>query len=427
MENTAKVIERSRSYARMLSTILEHEKVKSRIAMAGIGARHVSFSVQLYNSAHLRKVAGLGERFALATRTKQCITTVDSGLIYFQVQLPKTYCEDITRDEIVKRNLPTNTVALAEGWSGVQYEFNSYAPHGLFAGTTGSGKTEAMRSTIVGLAQTYKPDELSLLIVDGKKIDYSAKFNNLAHLVMPIAKDFNAYAKVIEYAYTEMKQRYRIMSDDPNYKPRRLVLVIDEAHDSEIIGIKANYDAIKDIAKMGRSANVNLIIGTQKPSQDELPKIVDLLLNRFVGLVDNSRTSYELTGKKQLGAHLLSGEGDMLHVIGPNIQRCQICMATQADYDRLPRADVIEPKIIDSEIRLPDEIIPTEKKQGRPQNEITPRILAYYAYHHPTTPKVRQAQSDGISYDNHKMHIGFWMEFIRELKQLKSTGGKLLC
>ena len=418
---------KAHTYTRILGTILQSKCTgRVRLKKEGYGAKHLTLSARLYNPNDQSKVLKVGEDFALAAMVQQCMIERREGLIYFQLQLPEIYQTDLTRQDILKYDLPSDTIALGEGWSGVQYQFTNSAPHGLFAGTTGSGKTEAIKSTIVGLAQTYTPIQLGMLIVDGKKIDYGQDFNNLAHLVMPIAKDFNDYMKVIEYAHNEMRSRYRIMAQDSTYKPKRLVLIIDEVHDSEIIGVKSNYEAIKDIAKLGRSANVNLILGTQKPGQDELPKIIDMLINRFVGLVSDARLSSDLTGKKQLGAHLLAGEGDMLHVVGSHVKRCQICQVTEADYKSLPRAETMEPEL--REVHIPDDIVLNEPKGGRPENKISPEILGYYAARHPKLPTVEQSKKNGISYGKHKMHVDFWIEFLRNVKrekeQMKLNGGE---
>jgi len=422
-----RVEQKARLYTDILSHVLQKRcKGNIRLGLKGYGAKHLTLCARLSDPSDQKSILSSGEDFALAARIKHCIVQRQNGLIYFQVQLPEIYQKELTRQDIVKKNLPSDTIALAEGWTGVQYDFPTYAPHGLFAGTTGSGKTEAIKSAIVGLAQTYTPTQLRFLIVDGKKIDYGADFNNMAHLSMPIAKDFNSYSTVINYAYSEMIERYRLLSTDSMYKtPYKIVLVIDEIHDSEIIGVPSNYEAIKNIAKKGRAADIHLIAGTQKPSQKGLPEILDLLLNRFIGLVSDPNISFQLTGKKQLGAHLLAGEGDMLHVMGAKAERCQICRTTEADYRSLPRAEIIEPELDLNRVYVPDDIILDKPKPGKPENKIETMALAYYEYHYPNFPTVEQAKAEGISYGKHKMHIDFLLSLFRDRKQLSLNGGRI--
>jgi DNA segregation ATPase FtsK/SpoIIIE-like protein len=408
-------------YARILAAVLAQAKIyrnDAQVVPVGVGARHLTLGVRVKDTARLKTVQGLDEQFAYAARTKHCLVVRDRGLVLFQVELPTGYWQTFTRDEISRRQMPASTVGIAENWTGIEYQFEQKAPHGLFAGTTGSGKSEAIKTTIIGLAQTYRPSELGLLIADGKKVDYGAEFNNLAHLIRPVAKDVTGYQQVIEYTYRELAYRKAHAIKDG----RRIVLIVDEAHDAEIMGLESNVAALQQIGKQGRAFNVNLILGTQKPSQKDLPGIFDLLINRFVGLVSDPQMSFQLTGRGQMGAHNLTGEGDFLHVVGPSIQRFQVCMATNRDYDSLPRAEGSAPTHDEPVNVVELDPLPSddEPKPGRPSNAIEPATLAYYANRHPNLPSVRQAQADGVSYARHKMHIDFWQQFLRELKTLRS-------
>ena len=162
-------------------------------------------------------------------------------------------------------------------------------PHGLVAGTTGSGKSETIVSYLLALTTLYSPFDLSLVIIDFKGGAMCNKFRGIPHLVGSIT---NLAGKEIERSLktldAEIKHRQQLLQDasdmvashdiDSVNKYTRLfkagkvkepmphlLIVVDEFSE-----LKAQYpEFLKKLvsaARIGRSLGVHLILATQKPA-----------------------------------------------------------------------------------------------------------------------------------------------------------------
>ncbi|MDG3131462.1 type VII secretion protein EssC [Streptococcus suis] len=158
----------------------------------------------------------------------------------------------------------------------------AHGPHGLIAGTTGSGKSELVQSYILSLAVNYHPYEVAFLLIDYKGGGMAHLFADLPHLVGTITNlDGNQANRALVSIKAELKKRQRIfLENDVNHinqytklykegkvsEPLPHLLIISD----EFAELKANQpefmEELVSTARIGRSLGVKLILATQKPS-----------------------------------------------------------------------------------------------------------------------------------------------------------------
>jgi S-DNA-T family DNA segregation ATPase FtsK/SpoIIIE len=157
-----------------------------------------------------------------------------------------------------------------------------HGPHGLVAGTTGSGKSETLQSYILSLAVNYHPHEIAFILIDYKGGGMAQSFLGLPHLSGVITNlGGNATNRALLSINAEIKSRQRIFND---YKVKHidayielyrsgaatepmphLLIIADEF--AELKKEQPEFvRALVSAARVGRSLGVNLILATQKPS-----------------------------------------------------------------------------------------------------------------------------------------------------------------
>lgn len=204
---------------------------------------------------------------------------------------------------------------------------NPLNAHLLVAGTTGSGKTEWLRTAIQGLIHCNTPQTLRLILIDPKRTAFSEFRDSpflLTHeaLVYPDAQPVLA---VLKDLVTEMERRYQRFEeagvDDLSGYVRtkgplipRIVCICDEYY-ALVTGDLARRKEIEfRISLLGakaRAAGIHLILATQQPSREVIRGVLDSNIPGRVGLMMvKGEESKMLLGQR--GAENLLGKGDLL-------------------------------------------------------------------------------------------------------------------
>lgn len=84
-------------------------------------------------------------------------------------------------------------------------------PHGLVAGTTGSGKSVCINAILASILYRFTPEDLRLIMIDPKVVEMQV-YNTLPHLVVPVVTDPKKTLLALKWAVNEMEKRYAIFA-----------------------------------------------------------------------------------------------------------------------------------------------------------------------------------------------------------------------
>ena len=157
-----------------------------------------------------------------------------------------------------------------------------HGPHGLVAGTTGSGKSETLQSYILSLAINYSPDDVGFFIIDYKGGGMANLFEGLPHMIGQISNlSGNQVKRAMISIKSENKRRQKIFNksgvnninaytklyknDEVKLPVPHLFIIIDEFAELKREEPEFMKELIS-VAQVGRSLGVHLILATQKPS-----------------------------------------------------------------------------------------------------------------------------------------------------------------
>ena len=224
-------------------------------------------------------------------------------------------------------------------------------PHGLIAGSTGSGKSVCINSIIISLLYKATPDDVKLLMIDPKVVELGV-YNGIPHLLVPVVTDPRKAAGALGWAVQEMEKRYRLfaecnvrnlegynhlaeMSDDLPRMPH-IVIIIDELADLMATSSKEVEDYIARITAKARAAGMHLIVATQRPSVDVVTGVIKNNIPPRIAFSVSSQTDSR-TIIDMGGAERLLGKGDMLYCpFGANKPtRIQGCFVSEEEVERV--------------------------------------------------------------------------------------------
>ncbi|MBQ0098474.1 MAG: DNA translocase FtsK 4TM domain-containing protein [Oscillospiraceae bacterium] len=255
----------------------------------------------------------------------------------------------------------------------------SKMPHLLIAGTTGSGKSVCVNSLLMSILFKSSPDEVKLLLIDPKLVEFS-KYKGIPHLLVPVVSDAKKAAGALNWAVSEMLNRYKTfseydckdinsfnalvkrnleyieentndsMTDEekeavcleveglkvPKEYMCRTVIAIDELADLMMAAPAEVEEAICRLAQMARAAGMHLIIATQRPSVNVITGVIKANIPSRIALKVSSNVDSR-TILDNGGAEKLIGNGDMLYSpVGANKPlRVQGCFAKDEEIERV--------------------------------------------------------------------------------------------
>ncbi|HEM2816631.1 TPA: type VII secretion protein EssC [Streptococcus suis] len=229
----------------------------------------------------------LVRRLAPLNHLQNLKSSIPETVTFMEMYGAETF-EDLGVVSRWEKHAPYKSLAVPLGLRGkedivyLNLHEKAHGPHGLVAGTTGSGKSEVIQSYILSLAVNFHPHDVAFLLIDYKGRGMANLFKDLPHLLGTITNLDGAQSmRALVSINAELKRRQRLFAThDVNHinqyqkkyklgevsEPMPHLFLISD----EFAELKTNQpDFMKELvstARIGRSLGIHLILATQKPS-----------------------------------------------------------------------------------------------------------------------------------------------------------------
>ena len=322
---------------RQLIEILDQFGVKATLVATHIGPAVTKFEVKPDLGVRVNKISNLQYDIKMALAAKDIrIEAPIPGKSAVGIEIPNVEKTSVSMKELMK-NIPDKLAqskmlfALGKDLMGncVYGELNRM-PHLLIAGATGSGKSVCVNSIITSILMRARPDEVKLLLVDPKKVEFTP-YKEIPHLLGPVITDGDEANRALKVIVTMMDNRYELFSmagvrniagynayieahPEEGLRPLPwIVVIIDELADLMLVAAKEVEASIQRITQLARAAGIHLIVATQRPSVDVITGIIKANIPSRIAFAVSSAVDSR-TILDQMGAEKLLGYGDMLYV-----------------------------------------------------------------------------------------------------------------
>ncbi len=311
---------------------LAHFKIDGDVVRTYAGPVVSTFEFKPAANIKVSKILNLQDDLAMALRAQTIrIQAPIPGKDVVGIEIPNEsvetiYLREILESKLFKESASPLTMVLGKDIVGKPFITDlKKLPHLLIAGTTGSGKSVGINSMILSLLYKNSPDNLRLLMIDPKMLEFSI-YNDIPHLLTPVITKAKQAIVALNNMVGEMERRYTLMAETrtkniENYNEKAakegdeifpyIVVIIDELADLMMTSGKDVEYSIARLAQMARASGIHLIVATQRPSVDVVTGLIKANLP--------SRISYKVGQKidskiilDQMGAESLLGRGDML-------------------------------------------------------------------------------------------------------------------
>ncbi|MBE6558181.1 MAG: DNA translocase FtsK [Ruminococcaceae bacterium] len=317
-----------------LRSVLESFHIRVKEIACSCGPTITRYEVKPDTGVRVRSIANLVDDIALGlAKSGVRIEAPIPGKAAVGIEVPNDHAATVALRNLIETPEFMNhksrlAACLGADVAGrpVMMDINKM-PHLLVAGTTGSGKSVCINSIIMSILYKAKPDEVKLILIDPKKVEF-AVYRDLPHLYCPLISDPKKAAGALNSAVVEMERRFELIEEvgvrniagyneatagDPERPPLpQMVIIIDELADLMMTASNEVETAICRLAQKARAAGIHLILGTQRPSVDVITGLIKANVpSRIAFTVSaavDSRTIIDT-----VGAEKLIGRGDMLY------------------------------------------------------------------------------------------------------------------
>ena len=322
------------SQADVLDETFFHFNVNAKVVNCTQGPSVTRFEIQPEPGVKVNKISNLSDDLKLALAARDIrIEAPIPGKSQVGIEIPNrqsrpVFLREVLESDAFKMHPSPLNVAVGLDISGEPVTTDLVKmPHGLVAGSTGSGKSVFINSILISLLYKSSPEDVKLLLIDPKMVELS-NYNGIPHLVAPVITDPKAATASLKWAVEEMDRRYELFAaagvrDIVRYNEKAkvhvqsavklpyIVIIIDELADLMMTASQDVEAAICRLAQKARACGMHLIVATQRPSVDVITGLIKSnIATRIAFAVASNIDSRTILD--QSGAEKLLGRGDML-------------------------------------------------------------------------------------------------------------------
>ncbi len=322
--------------------ILQNFNIEAQLLNTYIGPSVTKFEIKPDSSVKINKIMNISDNIKMELAAKDIrIEAPIPGRSAVGIEIPNVEPIPVRMLDLI-RNIPAEKrkaellFALGKDLMGRPVFCDlSKMPHLLIAGATGSGKSVCINSIIISYLLKTHPDDVKLVLVDPKKVEFTP-FKDIPHLLWPIIDDPQMASNMLKKIVVIMEERYDAFAsvgvrnidgfnhfvseynanlksgETPMEKLPYMVVIIDELADLMAIAGKDVELSIQRITQLARASGIHLIVATQRPSTDVITGLIKSNIpSRISFAVASSIDSRTILD--QTGAERLLGNGDMLY------------------------------------------------------------------------------------------------------------------
>ena len=399
----------------LLNKKLESLGIKARVVNYRISASFTRYELSLDPNSKITQFNNISQDLMMALSAEKVnVLAPIPGSEYIGVEIPNIVRSPVSLKETLVGTITYSTppllTAIGKDAVGEIISFDlAKTPHLLVAGSTGSGKSVCMNAIIMSLLMHNTPNELRIILIDPKRVEFSA-YANIPHLACPVITDVGKAGMALTRLVEFMNDRYKIlenigaknievynkmMEKQGKDKMEYYVCIVDELADL-FMNVKSAENSIKEITQLSRAVGIHMIVATQRPSVDVITgTIKNNIPSRIAFAVTTGADSRTILDS--VGAENLLGRGDMLvNITGRlSMARGQGCNVTDDEIERVvdfikrQGNPVFNPRFLDLEPPKPQQ---AEEMQatGTPEDDLVNEIIAYMSMgNHVSTTKIQ--------------------------------------
>ena len=327
-----------------LINILRNFDIEAELVDTHIGPSVTQFEIKPNANVKVSKILGLADNIKMALAAKDVrIEAPIPGRNAVGIEIPNVKSTPVKLREIISDISEKDKKQPLLFFVGKDLLGQTVTcrldkmPHLLIAGATGSGKSVCMNAIITSLLLRTDPEDVKLLLVDPKKVEFTP-YSRIPHLIGPVINDPNQANNALKAIVQIMDERYNIFAaagvrnievfnekvrqqngaknPDGSPAPKKMpyiVVIIDELADLMAVAGKDVEQSIQRITQLARAAGIHLIVATQRPSVDVITGIIKANIPSRIAFAVSSGTDSR-TILDHAGAERLLGNGDMLYM-----------------------------------------------------------------------------------------------------------------